>query len=154
MPHAPAGALDDALVASLEERGLTPRVARQLVTAHDAAAIREQLAWLPHRPKPANPAGALVLAIREGWPAPPAWLEAQEHAAAVARQAEAEAARRAEEEAVRRAWAAKPPEERIAGRLQFWIQRRRLKGQAPDEAEIAARRAQLLGELAGAATGG
>jgi hypothetical protein len=77
----------------------------------------------------------------------PAWLDAQEHAASVARQAEEEARRRAEEERARRAWASKPPEERIAGRLQFWIQGRRVKGREPTEPEIAARRAELLAEL-------
>jgi hypothetical protein len=150
-PAPPSGAdADDALVASLEERGITPRVARQLATTHDAKAVREQLDWLPYRPQAKNPAGALVDAIRGAWPPPPAWLEAQEHAATVARQAEAEVQRQAEEEAHRRAWAQKPPEERIAGRLAFWIQGRRVKGREPTDAEIAAQRARLLAELASA----
>jgi hypothetical protein len=93
-----------------------------------------------------------VRAIRDTWPPPPAWLEAREHAATVARQAEAEAQRRAEDEAHRREWAAKPPAERIAGRLQFWLLGRRRKGHEPSEAEVAARRAELLAEL-GAADG-
>jgi hypothetical protein len=118
-------------------------------------AIRQQLVWQPYRPAPTSPAGALVRAIRDAWPPPPAWLEAQEHAATVARQAEqaeAEAQRRAEDEAHRREWAAKPPAERIAGRLQFWLVGRRRKGHEPSEAEIAARRAALLAGL-GAADG-
>jgi hypothetical protein len=87
--------------------------------------------------------------------APSAWLDAQEHAAAVARQAEEEARRRAEEEAHRREWEAKPPEERVAGRLQFWIQKQRLKGgREPTEAEVAARRAALLAELGAPAAAG
>jgi hypothetical protein len=138
---------DDALIAALQARGLTPRVARQLATTHDASVIREQLAWQAHRPPAANPAGALVQAIRERWPAPPAWREAQEHAAAVARQAEEERRRQQEDAARRREWEAKPPEERIAGRLQFWVLGRRAKRQEPTPAEIAAKQAELLAQL-------
>jgi hypothetical protein len=127
---------------------MTPRIARGLVATRAAEAIREQLAWQPHRPPAANPAGALVEAIRERWPAPPGVAVAQERAAAARRQAEDERRRQAEDEARRRAWAAKPPEERIAGRLTFWIQGRRAKRHEPTAAEIAARRAELLAELA------
>jgi hypothetical protein len=68
--------------------------------------------------------------------------------AAVQQQAE-EARRREQEEAARRReWEAKPAEERIAGRLTFWIQGRRAKRHEPTAAEIAARRAELLAELA------
>jgi hypothetical protein len=125
-------------------------VARQLATTHDAGVIREQLAWHPHRPAAKNPAGALVQAIRERWPAPPAWAAAQQRAAALARHAEEERQRQAEEAHRRQAWAAKPPEERIAGRLQFWLLGRRAKRQEPTAAEIAARREELLAELAAA----
>jgi hypothetical protein len=151
-PDASSGAPDDALVATLQERGLTPRMAHQLAATHDAQAIQEQLAWHPYRPTATNPAGALVQAIRDAWPPPAAWLEAQEHAVAVARQAEEDARRRAEEEAHRREWAAKPPEERIAGRLRFWLTGQRRKGREPTAAEIAARKTQLLAELAAAPT--
>jgi hypothetical protein len=152
-PEAPSdgpervGAVDDALLASLEEHGVTKRIAVRLVQSHDVQAIREQLAWHPYRPAANNPAGSLVRAIQERWPAPPAWLEAQGHAAAVAKQAEAQAARQAEDEARRRAWEARPPEERIAGRLTFWIEGRRRKRQEPTPAEIAVKRAALLAEL-------
>jgi hypothetical protein len=145
-----AGVDDDALLAALTGHGVTPRIARRLVTTHGAQAVREQLAWHPHRPAAANPAGALVQAVREGWPTPPAWRAAQDRATAVARQAEAERWRREEEEQRRRAWEAKPPEERIAGRLQFWVLGRRAKRQEPTAAEIAARKAELLAELAAA----
>jgi hypothetical protein len=91
-----------------------------------------------------------VQAIREGWPAPPTWAAAQARTAALARQAEEERQRVEEEAARRRAWAAKPPEERIAGRLQFWVLGRRAKRQEPTAAEIAARQAELLAELAAA----
>jgi hypothetical protein len=127
---------------------VTPRIARCLLTAHGAQAVREQLAWHPHRPPAANPAGALVQAIRERWPAPPAWRTAQERAAASARRAEAERREREAEERRRREWLQKPPEERIAGRLQFWVMGRRARRHEPTAAEIAARRAELLAELA------
>ena len=127
---------------------MTRRIAQELVQTHSAEAIRQQVAWQAYRPAAKSPAGALVRAIRDAWPPPPAWLEAQEHAATVARQAEEEAQRRAEDEARRRAWAAKPPEERIAGRLQFWLLGQRRKGREPTAAEVAARRAELLAELA------
>jgi hypothetical protein len=69
--------------------------------------------------------------------------------AAVQQQAE-EARRREQEEAARRReWEAKPAEERIAGRLTFWIQGRRAKRREPTPAEIAARRGELLAELVG-----
>jgi len=91
-----------------------------------------------------------VRAIREAWAPPAAWTAAQTRAAALARQQEEEAARRVEEAARCRAWAAKPPEERIAGRLQFWVLGRRAKRHEPTAAEIAARKAELLAELAAA----
>jgi hypothetical protein len=103
--------------------------------------------WHPHRPPATNPAGALVQAIREGWPAPPAWAAAQQRTAAAARRAEEEAHRQAEEERRRREWAAKPPEERIAGRLQFWVMGQRAKRREPTAAEVAAKRAELLAGL-------
>jgi len=73
--------------------------------------------------------------------------EAQAHAATVARQTEAEAQRQAEDEARHREWAAKPPEERIAGRLQFWLLGQRRKGREPTAAEVAAKRAELIANL-------
>jgi hypothetical protein len=36
----------------------------------------------------------------------------------------------------------------IAGRLTFWLQGRRFKGYEPSEAELAAKRVELLAELA------
>jgi hypothetical protein len=139
---------DDALLALLLSHGVTRRIAQDLVRTHPAEAIRQQLEWQTYRPKATSPAGALVRAIRDAWPAPPAWREAQEHAAAVACQAEEEAQRQAEDEARRRAWAAKPPEERIAGRLQFWLLQQRAKRRAPTAEEVAAKRAELLAGLA------
>jgi hypothetical protein len=117
------------------------------VAKHSGEAIRQQVAWQAYRPQAKSPAGALVQAIRDAWPPPPAWVEAQEHAAAVARQAEEAARRRAEEAARQREWEAKPPEERIAGRLQFWLLGQRRKGREPTERELAAKRAELLTEL-------
>jgi hypothetical protein len=125
-------------------------MARGLVRTHSKEAITQQVAWQPYRSKAKSPAGALVQAIRDAWPPPPAWREAQEQAAAVARQAEEERRRREGEKARRREWLQKPPEERIAGRLQFWLLGRRAKRQEPTAAEIAARTAELLAELAAA----
>ena len=129
---------------------MTRRIAQELVRTHPADAIRQQLAWQAYRPPATSPAGALVRASRDAWPPPPAWLEAQAHAATVARQADAEAQRRAQDEVRRREWAQKPPAERIAGRLHFWLLGRRRKGHEPMEAEIAAKRAELLAGLAAA----
>jgi hypothetical protein len=153
--RASVGAVDDAaLLELLISRGIIGRIARGLVRSYPGEAIRQQVAWQPYRPPAKRPAGALVQAIRDAWPPPPAWLEAQEHAAAVARQAEAEQQRRAEEEARRREWEAKPPEERVAGRLQFWLTGQRFKGREPTAAEVAARRAELLAELGTAGRAG
>ena len=52
------------------------------------------------------------------------------------------------EDTRRREWAARPPEERIAGRLQFWLLGRRAKRQEPTAEEVAAKRAELLAHLA------
>jgi hypothetical protein len=123
------------------------RIVSDLATKHPAALIRQQVEWQRYRPAAKSPAGALVQAIRDAWPPPPAWVEAQEHAATVARQAEEEARRCEEDEAHRQEWEAKPPEERIAGRLQFWLAGQRRKGREPNEAEVAAKRAALLTEL-------
>jgi Helix-turn-helix domain len=142
-----AGDDDDALEL-LTSQGVTQRIAQELVRTHSPEAIRQQVAWQAHRPPAKSPAGALVQAIRDAWPPPPAWLEAQAHAATVARRAAEEARRQEEDEARRREWEAKPPEERIAGRLQFWLLGRRAKRQEPTAAEVAAKRAALLAELA------
>jgi Helix-turn-helix domain len=150
----PTGAVDDDLVDLLISRGITRRIAVGLVRDYPAEAIRQQVAWQPYRPPAKSPAGALVQAIRDAWPPPQAWVEAQEHAAAVARQVEEERRRREEDEARRREWEAKPPEERIAGRLAFWLAGRRAKRHEPTAAEIAARRAELLAELAAAGAAG
>jgi hypothetical protein len=143
----PTGADDDDALQLLLSQGVTRRIAQELVQTHSSEAIRQQVTWQAHRPPAKSPAGALVRAIRDAWPAPPAWSEAQAHAAAVARQAEEERRRQEEEAARRRAWAQKPPEERIAGRLQFWVLGRRAKRHEPTAAEIAARKAELLAEL-------
>jgi hypothetical protein len=145
-----AGAGDDDALELLVAQGVTRRIARELAQTHSPEAIRQQLAWRPYRPVAKSAAGALVQAIRDAWPPPPAWLEAREHDAAVARQAETEAQRQAEDAARRREWAQKPPAERIAGRLQFWLLGQRRKGREPSPAEVAARRAELLAELAAA----
>jgi hypothetical protein len=141
------GAGDDDALSLLVSRGVTRRIAQELVNRHPAEAIRQQVAWQTHRPEATSPAGALVQAIRDAWPSPPAWREAEQRAAAAARQETEEAQRRAEAEARRREWAAKPPEERIAGRLQFWLLGQRHKGREPDEAEIAAKRVELIRRL-------
>ena len=109
--------------------------------------IRQQVAWQPYRPRVKSPAGALVQAIRDAWPSPPAWIEAQEQAVTVDRQSEEDAARREVDEARRREWEQKPPEERIAGRLQFWLLGQRRKGREPSAAEVAAKRDELLATL-------
>jgi hypothetical protein len=106
-----------------------------------------------------NPAGALVRAIQEDWAPPAAWTTARARSATKARQAAEEAQRREAAEAERRAWAVKPPEERIAGRLQFWVMGQRAKRREPTPEAIAARRAELLAEFVAsavmpAATGG
>jgi hypothetical protein len=145
-----AGAGDDDALELLVAQGVTRRIAQELAQTHSPEAIRQQLAWRPYRPVAKSAAGALVQAIRDAWPPPPAWLEAREHDAAIARQAETEAQRRAEDAARRREWAQKPPAERIAGRLQFWLLGQRRKGREPSPAEVAARRAELLAELAAA----
>ena len=143
----PGAVDDDALLELLSSHGITRRIAQDLAVTHSGDAIRQQVAWQPYRPAAKSPAGALVRAIWDAWPPPPAWVEAQEHAATVARQAEEEARRREEDEAHRQEWEAKPPEERIAGRLTFWLAGQRRKGREPNEAEVAAKRAALLTEL-------
>ena len=144
----PSGASDDVLVAALIAHGVTPSVAQGLVTSYSPTTIRQQLNWLPHRSPAKNPAGQLVLAIREGWPEPPDVAAAQKRTAAAAHRAEEAKRNDLEDEARRREWEAKPPEERIAGRLAFWIQGRRAKRHEPTPAEIAGRKAELLAELA------
>jgi hypothetical protein len=132
----------------LVSHGVTTRIAQNLVRSYPAEAIRQQLEWQAHRIPAKSPAGALVQAIRDAWPPPPAWVEAQERTAAAMRQAEEESRQREADEARRREWAQKPPEERIAGRLQFWLLGRRAKRREPTAAEVAAKRAELLAELA------
>jgi hypothetical protein len=143
---------DGAVVALLVEQGVTRRVAEELADRYPAEVVRRQVDCHRHRVAGSglsrNPAGALVRAIREDWAPPAAWASARSSAALRAGQAEEEHRRREEEEQRRRAWAAKPPEERIAGRLQFWLMGHRVKGHEPGEAEVAARRAELLAELA------
>jgi Helix-turn-helix domain len=147
-PHEPASAVDDdALLELLIAHGVTRRIAQDLAATHSGDTIRQQVEWQRYRPAAKSPAGALVQAIRDGWPAPLAWVEAQEHEAAVARQREEEARRVTEDEVRRREWEQRPPEERIAGKLQFWEAGRRHKGATPTEAEVAAKRTELLAQV-------
>ncbi len=81
------------------------------------------------------------------WTASSAWLGAQEHTVVADLTFGEETKGRATDEGRRREWAAKPPEERIAGRLQFWLAGQRRKGREPDEAELVAKRTALLAEL-------
>jgi hypothetical protein len=142
----PSAADDDALLL-LVSQGVTRRIAQELVSIHSGEVIRQQVAWQPYRTQVKSPAGALVQAIRDAWPPPPAWAEAQQHASMVDRQTEEEASRREAEEARRREWEQKPPEERIAGRLQYWVLGQRRKGREPTETEVVAKRDELLAEL-------
>ena len=128
---------------------MTRRIAQELVRTHSREAIEQQVAWQAYRPPAKSPAGALVQAIRDAWPPPPAWREAQEHDAAVARQAEEEAQRRAEEEARRREWAARS--RRRSGSRGGCSSGSCAGGpsaRSPREAEVAAKRAELLAALA------
>ena len=86
-------------------------------------------------------------AIRDEWASPQAWLDAKEHEAAAARQVAEEAARRAADEAKGREREALPPEERVRGRLEFWILGQRQRGREPTEAEITARQAEMIAQL-------
>ena len=139
------------VVALLAEQGVTRRVAEALAIQHPPAAIRRQVDCHRYRVTGIglfrNPAGALVQAIRQEWAPPAAWTATQARVATLARHAEAERQREADEKARQREQVAKPPEERIAGRLQFWVLGQRRKGQEPSEAELASRRAALLAEL-------
>ena len=145
--NASVGAVDDDALSLLISQGVTQRIAQELVRTHAEEVIRQQVAWQSYRPQAKSPAGALVQAIRDAWPPPPGWTEAQEHAAAVGRQSEEAAARREADEARRREWATKPPEERIAGRLQFWLLGQRRKGREPTEADVEAKGGELLAEV-------
>jgi len=119
-----------------------------LVQTHGEDPIQQQVEWHQYRPTVTkNPAGALVRAIRDEWAPPQGWLDAKERAADAARRREEEAARRAEEETTRREWEARPPEERVEGRLTFWLTRERLRGRQPTDAEIAVQRAELIAHV-------
>jgi hypothetical protein len=135
------------VVALLIEHGVTRRVAQDLATKHPPDVIRQQVAWHRHRPTGGNPAGALVRAIRDEWAPPLTWAEQKKREAAAARQAEEEAARLAAQEAERREWEALPPEQRVKGRLDFWIIGQRRRGRQPTETEIAEQRAALIAQL-------
>jgi Helix-turn-helix domain len=140
------------VVALLVEQGVTRRVAEELGGRYPAELVRRQVECHRHRVTASgltrNPVGALVQAIREDWAPPAAWTAARAGTAVRAVQAEDDRRRREEEEQRRREWAQKPPEERIAGRLQFWLMGQRRKGHEPDAAALAARLAELLAELA------
>ena len=137
------------LVEQLGEKGVTQRAATRLVEIYGADAVRAQLDYAPYRKPGTNPAGALVRAIEDGWAPPEGWAQARERAAEAARRAEEEERTRAEEEERTRAWAALSPEERVRGRLEFWIAgRRRRLGREPAPQEIADQQRALIAQLA------
>jgi hypothetical protein len=147
----PGAVDDDDVLVLLVSQGVTRRIAQELVRTHAEELIRQQVAWQPYRPQAKSPAGALVQAIRDAWPPPSTWgTSTQDHGVTTDRQTEEEAARREAEEARRREWEQKPPEERIAGRLQFWLLGQRRKGREPTTEDVDAKRAELLAEVAGA----
>ncbi len=114
---------------------------------YGAERIRQQIEWQGHRSVVKNPAGALVQAIREEWPAPKDWVQAQAQAAVVKQREQERAAQAAEDERRRQEWEAQPEEERVRGRLEFWLVGQQRKGRQPSGEEIAARRAALIAEL-------
>ena len=72
----PQIAADDVLplIEKIVERGVSVRVAAQLVAEHPAAAIETQILALEHR-RPRDPAATLVSAIRGGWSPPVSLLD-------------------------------------------------------------------------------
>jgi hypothetical protein len=135
------------LIARLLGQGVTERVATWLVDNRGEAIVRAQLEYAAYRAWKRNPAGALVQAIKENWAPPPGWVEAKAHAAVAARRADEEQARREAEAASRQHQASLPPEDRVQGRLEFWVLGQRRKGREPAAAEIAAKQAHLIEQL-------
>ncbi|HXG24683.1 MAG TPA: hypothetical protein VNJ09_09030 [Chthonomonadales bacterium] len=105
----------DRLVKALCERGVSQRVAEELVSEHDHGLIQEQIAALPYR-EAKDPAAVLVKAIRENWAPPTAYREQAIRREANRKAQEERAARKqAEEERKRRIeeyWEALSTEER------------------------------------------
>jgi hypothetical protein len=67
---------EELLATELEELGISPKVARELVEEYDEDEIRAQMEYLPAR-RVTDPPAALVQSIREKWAEPRAYREAQ-----------------------------------------------------------------------------
>lgn len=141
----------------LHERGLSKSAAVKLVDRYPEALIREKMEMLDFLLSTSpeliskSRAGWLRCAIEEDWQPTDEQLLAKEAQA----RAQTEDERRARwikhrneliEQEIRD-WDKTPPEERIKGRLDFWLVGFQLKRQRVSQEEIEAKKAELISEL-------
>ena len=141
----------------LEERHITNRAAKALVINYPIDQIQRQIEvfdWLRERKSVLvgkNPAGFLRKSIEENYQPPEEYIEYRDRKAR-----EQEARDRRErwlqhrEELIKQDvadWDKTPPEERVKGRLDFWIAMRKLTGPGPTPVETEANRQELIDNL-------
>lgn len=150
----PVGDETPPVVVVLKDLGVDGPTATRLAATHDAALLRQLVAYATSDPDIRNRAGYVVASLQRGWQPPPDWLEAQQRQAERAQAAaEAEAQERAAAaaaEAERERIARLPPEEQVAGRLAAWTVKEQLRrGHPPPAEEIAGEQARLIAAFVG-----
>ena len=142
---------DEKLVLQLTCQGISRESALQLVKKYPER-IQEKieiLGWVKKREpnKIKDSAAYLRRMIEEDWSTPEGFVSKKEREAKL-QELDREQRERAREAKVKaQEWAARPPDDRITGRLEFWIAGEKFKYHQPTEEEIAAKKAELISEL-------
>ena len=149
---------DSEMISSLVQKGLTQKQVEKLLSEKGADVVKAQLDYLPFRlteyreqGRGVNEAAMLHESIKDNWQPPAGYFQAQKDKK---RETKRQALKEEFKERVRQAkaeaekWAARSPEDRIAGQLNFWIEgEKRFSHHQPTEDEIQAKKKELVSEL-------
>jgi len=146
------------LLSSLLQKGLTEKQAKNLLSEKGEDVVKAQLDYLPFRleeykgqGREVNEAAIFYESIKDNWQPPVGHFQAE-------KEQEKEAKRQVLEEELKERvkrtkpeaeeWAARPPEDRIKGPLNFWIEgEKRFNYHHPTEEEIETKTKELISGL-------
>jgi hypothetical protein len=153
----PQGKGNDSMLQCLEERGITKRVAKTLVSNYSIDQIQTQIGvfdWLKRNKSPLvskNPAGFLCKAIEENYQPPKEYLNQQNRKDKEQRKEDRqERWLKHREELIKQDitnWDQVPLEKRIKGRLGFWVTGETMNGRIPTSEQIEIKKQELINSL-------
>ena len=149
---------ESGILSLLVQRGLTQKQAERLLSERGENAVKAQLDYLPFRleeyiaqGREVNVAAMLHESIKDNWQPPAGYFLAEKEKE---RESKRQALKAEFREEVRKAkvkaeeWAARPPEDRIAGQLNFWVEyEKQVNHHQPTEDEKEAKKKELVSGL-------